>query len=41
MIEPTESNPLKVILADDHEIVRPGIRRLLSIDRRLKIIDEA
>ncbi len=41
MIEPTESNPLKVILADDHEIVRAGIRRLLSIDRRLKIIDEA
>lgn len=41
MIEPTESNPLRVILADDHEIVRAGIRRLLSIDRRLKIIDEA
>ena len=41
MIEPTESKPLRVILADDHEIVRAGIRRLLSIDRRLKIIDEA
>ncbi len=41
MIEPTESNPLKVIIADDHEIVRAGIRRLLSIDRRIKIIDEA
>lgn len=41
MIEPTESNPLRVILADDHEIVRAGIRRLLSIDRRIKIIDEA
>lgn len=41
MIEPTESNPLRVILADDHEIVRAGIRRLLSIDRRIKIVDEA
>lgn len=41
MIEPTESKPLRVILADDHEIVRAGIRRLISIDRRIKIIDEA
>lgn len=41
MIEPTEANPIKVILADDHEIVRAGIRRLMSIDRRIKIIDEA
>lgn len=41
MIEPTESNPIRIILADDHEIVRAGIRRLLSIDRRIKIIDEA
>lgn len=41
MIEPTESNPLRVILADDHEIVRAGIRRLLSINRAIKILDEA
>ncbi len=41
MIEPTESKPLRIILADDHEIVRAGIRRLLSIDRKIKIIDEA
>jgi DNA-binding NarL/FixJ family response regulator len=41
MIEPTESNPLKIILADDHEIVRAGIRRLLSISRVIKILDEA
>ncbi|MFN3195384.1 MAG: response regulator [Chlorobiota bacterium] len=41
MIEPSESNPLRVILADDHEIVRAGIRRLLSVNRAIKIIDEA
>lgn len=41
MIEPTESNPVRIILADDHEIVRAGIRRLLSIERRIKIVDEA
>ncbi|MFA7326973.1 MAG: response regulator transcription factor [Candidatus Kapaibacterium sp.] len=41
MIEPTESNPIRLILADDHEIVRAGIRRLLSIDRSIKIVDEA
>lgn len=41
MLEPTESNPLRVILADDHEIVRAGIRRLLSISRVIKILDEA
>ncbi|MER3329150.1 MAG: response regulator transcription factor [Candidatus Kapaibacterium sp.] len=41
MKEPSESYPLRIILADDHEIVRAGIRRLLSIDRRIKIIDEA
>lgn len=41
MIEPTESKPLRVILADDHEIVRAGIRRLLSISRVIKILDEA
>lgn len=41
MINPTESNPVRVILADDHEIVRAGIRRLLSINRTIKILDEA
>jgi YesN/AraC family two-component response regulator len=41
MIEPSESNPLRVILADDHEIVRAGLRRLLSANRAIRIIDEA
>lgn len=41
MKEPSENNPLRVILADDHEIVRAGIRRLLSVNRAIRILDEA
>lgn len=37
----TEKNPITLILADDHEVVRAGIRRLLSIDKSLKILEEA
>lgn len=36
-----EQNPIKIVMADDHEVVRAGIRRLLSIDKTLRIIDEA
>jgi len=36
-----EKNEITIVLADDHEIVRAGIRRLLSFDKSLKIIDEA
>jgi len=36
-----EDNPLKLVLADDHEIVRTGIKRLLSIDKTIKIVGEA
>lgn len=31
----------KIILADDHEVVRAGLRRLLAIDKTLEIIAEA
>lgn len=41
MIEFNENNPITIVMADDHEVVRAGIRRLLSIDRTLKILDEA
>jgi len=36
-----ENNPIKIVLADDHEIVRVGIKRLLSIDKTIKIVAEA
>lgn len=36
-----ESNPIRIVLADDHEVVRAGIKRLLSIDKSIKIVDEA
>jgi two-component system, NarL family, response regulator NreC len=36
-----EEKKVTIVLADDHEVVRSGIRRLLSIDKKLVIIDEA
>lgn len=33
-------NPITAIIADDHEVVRAGIRRLLSIDKTIKILDD-
>ncbi len=41
MIEYTEENPIKIIMADDHEVVRAGLRRLLSMDKSIRILDEA
>lgn len=32
---------ITVVLADDHEVVRAGIRRLLSINKNIQILDEA
>ena len=36
-----ENNQITMIIADDHEVVRAGIRRLLSMDKSLRILDEA
>ena len=36
-----EGDKIRIILADDHEVVRAGLRRLLSIDSSIEIIDEA
>lgn len=36
-----ENNPVKIVMADDHEVVRAGIRRLISFDKKVRIIDEA
>lgn len=41
MEEFSEANPIKIVMADDHEVVRAGIRRLLSVDKSIKILDEA
>ncbi len=32
---------IEIILADDHEVVRAGLRRLLAIDKTIKVLDEA
>lgn len=34
-------NPIKIVIADDHQVVRAGIRRLLSIEKTIQILDEA
>ena len=41
MIEYNEDKPIKIIMADDHEVVRAGLKRLLMIDKGIKILDEA
>jgi DNA-binding NarL/FixJ family response regulator len=33
-------NPITTIIADDHVVVRAGIRRLLSMDKTIHILDE-
>ena len=40
-IQFNENNPIKIVMADDHEVVRAGIRRLISIDKSIQILDEA
>lgn len=32
---------IKIIIADDHEVVRSGLRKLLILDKNIKILDEA
>ena len=41
MIDHLYDIEIKVVLADDHEVVRAGLRRVLSIDKSIKILDEA
>lgn len=36
-----EENPIKIVIADDHEVVRAGIRRLFSFEKSIRILDEA
>lgn len=33
--------PIKIVLADDHEVVRAGLKRLLTYDKTIEIVDEA
>jgi DNA-binding NarL/FixJ family response regulator len=34
-------NPITVLLADDHEIVRQGLRKLLEAERDIRVVGEA
>ncbi|GAB5465587.1 MAG: response regulator transcription factor [Candidatus Kapaibacteriales bacterium] len=40
MLEFTPENPLTMILADDHEVIRTGIKRMLSIDKSIDVLDD-
>lgn len=41
MVNFQENLTLSVLIADDHEVVRAGIRRLLSVDKRITVVGEA
>lgn len=41
ILEELLPSEIKVIIADDHEIVRAGIKRILSVEKRIKILSEA
>jgi DNA-binding NarL/FixJ family response regulator len=41
MVNFQENLILKAVIADDHEVVRAGLKRLLSIDKRIITLDEA
>lgn len=34
-------NPITIVIADDHEIVRAGLKRLLLLEKTFKILDDA
>jgi len=37
----TEKNPIKILIADDHEILRAGLRKVISVAQNMDIIAEA
>ena len=39
--EPIRSEPIRVFLVDDHEIVRRGIAGLLTLERDIEVVGEA
>jgi two-component system, NarL family, response regulator NreC len=41
MTEPSDAKTIRVLLADDHTLVRLGFRRMLEDDPRLQVVGEA
>ncbi len=41
MIDSLSNRKIKIVIADDHEVIRAGLRRLLSVDKSILILDEA
>jgi DNA-binding NarL/FixJ family response regulator len=40
-VPPTENNPIRVLLIDDHAVVRAGLRLLIHTHPRLRVVGEA
>ena len=40
-MQPSENPPITVVLADDHAIVRAGIRQFLELSQKIEVIAEA
>ena len=41
MTDPTPSQPVRVLLVDDHAVVRQGLRLFLSLDSQIEVVGEA
>ncbi|WP_272976353.1 response regulator [Deinococcus geothermalis] len=41
MTDPTPSRPVRVLLVDDHAVVRQGLRLFLSLDSQIEVVGEA
>ena len=41
MIDETEKKIIKIVIADDHELVRSGIIRVLSVFKQIQVVGEA
>jgi DNA-binding NarL/FixJ family response regulator len=40
-MQPSENPPITVVLADDHAIVRAGIRQFLELSEKIRVVGEA
>ena len=41
MPQATDNRPVRVLIADDHDIVRAGVRMLLDAQRDIEVVGEA
>ncbi|MCX6013827.1 MAG: response regulator transcription factor [Chloroflexi bacterium] len=39
--EQNKPDPIRVLIVDDHKVVREGLRRMLEMEKTIKVLDEA